>query len=64
MLEPVHYQEQHGDYVVELPHPRGFWGVRLAGATEYISNDHNTKAAALAAVRRYQAADKRRQRSA
>jgi hypothetical protein len=64
MLEPIHYQEQIGDYVIELPHPRAFWGVRMAGATEYISSDHNSKADAKAAVKRYQAADKRRQRSA
>lgn len=56
--------EQIGDYVVEeiKATPRddfhGF-GVRMAGATEHISV-HATPAEAKAAVKRYQAADKRR----
>jgi Uncharacterized protein conserved in bacteria (DUF2188) len=48
-----------GDYVIELPHPRAFWVVRRFGATEALSQ-HNTKAEAKAAVRRYQRGDKRR----
>lgn len=55
----VHHQEQIGDYVLELPHPRDFWGVRMAGAEEYISR-HNAKSEAKAAIKRYQAGDKRR----
>lgn len=55
----MHQQEQIGDYVVELPNPRAEWGVRMAGDENYISH-HNTKKDALAAVKKYQAADKRR----
>ena len=57
----MHYQKQIGDYVVELPEPAAKWGVRMAGATEYIS-EHPTRHAAELAVQRYQAADKRRAR--
>lgn len=59
-------REQIGDYVIEQGgtetrggRTRAFWAVRMAGATERLSY-WNTKRAARAAVRRYQAADKRR----
>jgi hypothetical protein len=55
----MHHQEQIGDYVTELEHPRAFWRVRMAGATEYLSQ-HNSKREALLAVKRYQQGDKRR----
>jgi hypothetical protein len=52
-----------GDYVIETDGQAvPTWCVRLIGSEEYISN-HNTKADALSAVRRYQASDKRRARS-
>jgi hypothetical protein len=54
----MHHQEQVGDYVIELPHSRDMWGVRMAGAEEYISR-HNTKKEAVAAVKRYQNGDRR-----
>jgi hypothetical protein len=63
MERQMHYQEQIGDYVIELETPRSFWGVRMAGAEEYLSQ-HNSKPEAKAAVKRYQQGDKRRQRSA
>jgi hypothetical protein len=48
-----------GDYVIETDAQAvPTWCVRLIGSQEYISN-HNTKADAVSAVRRYQAADKR-----
>ena len=53
------HKEQYGDYVIELKHPRGFWGVRMAGDEEYIS-EHNSKREAMAALKQYQQADKRR----
>jgi hypothetical protein len=56
-----HHKEQIGDYVLELPDPRAFWGVRRAGSEEYISQ-HNTKAEAKAAIAKHQAADKRRRK--
>jgi hypothetical protein len=56
-FEPI--KQQIGDYVIELLHPRAFWRVRMAGAEETIS-DHNTQRDALVALKRYQAADKRR----
>lgn len=55
----MHHIEQLGDYVIELPDPRGVWGVRMAGDDEYISQ-HDRKAEAVAAVKRYEAGDKRR----
>lgn len=55
----MHYQEQIGDYVIELLDPRDHWHVRMAGDTEPIST-HNTKREAKAAIKRYQTADKRR----
>jgi len=55
----THHKEQIGDYVIELKHARGFWSVRMAGAEAYIS-EHNSKREALAAVKRYQASDRRR----
>ena len=55
----AHYCEQHGDYVIELETPRSFWSVRMAGSEEHISQ-HNSKREALATVKRYQQADKRR----
>jgi hypothetical protein len=55
----MHYQEQYGDYVVGLKEPKGFWHVRMAGLPEVISS-HNSKSEAMAAIKRYQAADKRR----
>ena len=60
----AHYQEQIGDYVIELPTPRDFWLVRLAGAeAKDRLSIHNTKTEAKAAVKRYQAGDKRRARA-
>lgn len=58
-MNQAHHQEQIGDYVIELLHPRDHWHVRMAGDEEPISV-HNTKTEAKAAIRRYQAADKRR----
>jgi hypothetical protein len=55
----MHAQYQIGDYIIELPHPRAFWQVRMAGAEEIISR-HNTQREALKAVRRCQQGDKRR----
>lgn len=55
----MHHQEQIGDYVIELPDARAFWRVRMAGAEKHLS-EHNSKSEAKAAVKRYQAADKRR----
>lgn len=54
-----HQHEQIGDYVLELATPRSFWTVRMAGATDELSQ-HNTKVEAKAAIRRYRAGDKRR----
>lgn len=52
--------KQIGDYVIETDGQAvPTWCVRMAGDEDYISN-HDTESAALAAVRRYQAADKRR----
>lgn len=52
--------KQIGDYVIETDGQAvPTWCVRMAGAEEYISN-HDTERDALAAVKRYQAADKRR----
>lgn len=51
---------QIGDYVVETDgQAEPTWCVRMAGATEYMSN-HKTERGAIAAVGRYQAADDRR----
>lgn len=60
MIKP-HYQEQIGDYVLELPSAKAMWLVRMAGAdqSEFISQ-HDLKSEARAAVKRYQAADRRR----
>lgn len=55
----THHREQIGDYVVELLDARDHWHVRMAGDENVISV-HNTKREALAAIRRYQSADKRR----
>ncbi len=55
----MHQQTQIGDYVLELPHPRAMWGVRMAGSEDYISL-HNTATEAKAAIKRYRSADKRR----
>lgn len=54
-----HHQEQIGDYVIELLDQRDHWHVRMAGDPEVMSV-HNTKTEAKAAVKRYQAADRRR----
>jgi hypothetical protein len=55
----MHQQEQICDYVLE---PRdGLWHVRMAGAEEYLSQ-HNSETEAKAAIKRYQAGDKRRAR--
>jgi hypothetical protein len=54
-----HHKEQIGDYVIELKNPRSMWGVRMAGAEEYLSQ-HNSKREALASVKRHQQANKRR----
>jgi hypothetical protein len=59
MTVATHQQQQIGDYVLELPHPKDFWGVRMAGEEEYLSR-HNRKAEAMTAIRKYQAADRRR----
>lgn len=50
--------EQHGNYVVEWDANPPFC-VRMAGDTAHIST-HNHKPDALQAIKRYQAADKRR----
>jgi len=55
----MHHTEQHGDYVIELEHPRAMWRVRMAGAEETLS-EHNTKREALASINRYRTADARR----
>jgi hypothetical protein len=57
----MHHQEQIGDYVIELETPRSFWGVRVAGSNNGYISEHNTKNEAKAAVKRYQAGDKRRE---
>ena len=58
MMKP-HHKEQIGDYVIELKDPRSMWGVRMAGAEEYLCL-HNSKREALASIKRYQQNDKRR----
>lgn len=51
---------QLGDYVIETDGQAiPTYCVRMAGAEEYLSN-HETRSAALRAVERYQAADRRR----
>jgi hypothetical protein len=57
----MHFQQQIGDYVIELSHPRAMWRVRMAGAEESLS-EHNTKTEAKTAVKRYTQADKFRQK--
>ena len=53
--------KQVGNYVMEIHDTTAEdrWGVRMAGAEEYISK-HPNYASALAAIKRYTAADKRR----
>ena len=41
----MHYQEQIGDYVLELAPSGSFWGVRMAGDEEYLSK-HPSKSEA------------------
>lgn len=55
----LRYVEQINDYVIVREHPNDQWRVRMAGAEEYISA-HARKADAVAAAKRYQAADRRR----
>lgn len=55
----MHYQEQIGDYVLELKTPRSMWGVRMAGDESYIA-EFNSKSQAKRAIGIYQKADKRR----
>lgn len=43
--------EQIGNYVIEYEAKADAWGVRMAGAEEYISR-HNTRSEAKSAVRR------------
>ena len=57
----AHYLEQIGDYVIEQLDRADWWHVRMAGDTEPISI-HESKADAKAAMKRYQAGDKRRAR--
>jgi hypothetical protein len=66
MTKTMQGNQQIGDYVIEVLAPdlhteRGWWGVRMAGATEYLSH-HKTDREAKAAIRRYQKADQRRTR--
>lgn len=65
LIVPMSNSEQIGDYVIYSATSnagRLLWIVRMAGAEEAIS-DHDTKALARAAVKRYRAGDKRRSRS-
>jgi hypothetical protein len=57
----MHSQQQVGDYVIERLDPNDFWNVRMAGAEDCISS-HSTEKEAMAALKRYQAGDKRRQK--
>lgn len=54
--------KQVGNYVLEIHDTTAEerWGVRMAGDSEHISK-HRDYAGALAAAKRYEAADKRRQ---
>lgn len=58
----MEYKEQIGNYVMQLPNVHALWEVRMAGATEILSQ-HNTEIEAYAAIKRYQEGDKRRQRA-
>lgn len=51
--------EQHGNYVVEWDADRAPYCIRMVGDTNHIST-HNGKPDAIRALKRYQAADKRR----
>ena len=57
----VDYQEQHGEYVVYQMPARTYWWVKKPNDNEPISS-HDKKKEALAAVKRYQQADRRRRR--
>lgn len=53
-------QKQIGDYVIETDgQAEPTWCIRMAGDDRYLSN-HDSEKEAVAAVNRYQAADKRR----
>lgn len=51
--------QQIGDYVIEQAGPGTLWRVRMAGDDDLLGA-YNTNAEAKAAVKRFQAADKRR----
>lgn len=58
----VGYHEKHGEYVLYQWTPEGYWWVKRPNDNEPISS-HDTKKQALAAIKRYQQADKRHRRS-
>jgi hypothetical protein len=60
-----YYYAQHGDYVIEQITSLDRWNVRMAGETpgEATMSFHPTKQDAMAAVKRYQAGDRRRRAS-